>query len=150
MVELLQESLDIDGDNANDNGFFHLSRSERFIGAGISGLCGLVSGFLALAGLFILNIRKFIVLFTLSSVFYFVSLALLIGFKRIISSCADKKRFYSFMGILTGLLITFLFGMFKRSIIFAIVGFSIESLSFIYFVLSYIPGGEAIFHWLIF
>ena len=150
MVELLQDSLDLGGDNAEQEGFLHLSMSERLIGAGISALCGAVSGFLGMAGLFMLNLRKFIVLFTLSSLLYFVSLALLIGFKRILSSCVDKRRLYSFIGMITGISITFIFGMLKKSVILAIVGFCMETLSFIYFALSYIPGGEAIFHRVLF
>ena len=148
MTEILETVADLT--ETEDQGFFHLSRTERFIAAGICALCGLTAGILSIVAIFILNMRKFVVLFTLSSLLYLISLCLLIGFKRICSSFVDKKRIYSGAGMFTGMLIVLFFGLVKKWFILSIVGFIIEFISFVYYALSFIPGGEQLFHFLLF
>ncbi|EAY00381.1 pRGR, putative [Trichomonas vaginalis G3] len=148
MAEVLTAAADLAG--PQNDGCFTLTYTERLIGFGITGLCGLVAGILSIVAVFILNMRKFVVLFTLSSILYLVSLCLLIGFKRICGSFTDPKRIYSAVGLLAGTLITLYFGFVKKWIILSLVGFVIEFLSFVYYALTFIPGGEKIFHFLLF
>lgn len=148
MAEVLTAAVEMTA--PQDDGCFSLTYTERLIGFGITGVCGLVAGILSVVAVFILNMRKFVVLFTLSSILYLISLCLLIGFKRICSSFTDPKRIYSALGMLGGTIITLYFGLFKKWIILSIVGFLIEFVSFIYYALTFIPGGERLFHLLLF
>jgi hypothetical protein len=135
---------------AEDDGCCQLTYSERLIGFGISALCGTLAGFLAIISLFILNLRKFSVLFTVSTLLFIVSLGLLIGFKKLLSSFGARNRIVSGLGLFGGMSITLFFGLFKRMILLSILGFTMEILSFLYFALSFIPGGERLFHLLLF
>ena len=148
MTEILETVTDLTG--TEEQGFLHLSRTERFIAAGICALCAVTAGILSIVAIFILNMRKFVVLFTVSSLLYVISLSLLIGFKKICASCFDKKRIYSGVGMMTGMFIVLFFGLVKKWIILSIIGFVIEFISFVYYALSFIPGGEQIFHFLLF
>jgi len=127
-----------------------LTYAERMIGFGISALCGILAGTLAILSLFMLNLRKFSVLFTVSVLLFLTGLCLLVGWRRILKSCSDKKRLISSLCLSGGVLITLFFGLVKRFIILAIVGFLIEIVSFLYFALSFIPGGERLFHLILF
>ena len=134
----------------DDTGCLHLSYSERIIGFGITAVCAIFAGILSIISLLILNLRKFSVLFTVSTILFFVSLSLLVGFKKILKSCADKKRLIASGCLIGGTLFTLFFGAIKRSIILAILGFIVEIVSYLYFALSYIPGGPRLFHMILF
>jgi hypothetical protein len=127
-----------------------LTYPERIIGFGISAACAILAGILAVASLLMLNPRKFSVLFTVSTLLFATALALLIGWRRILGSCAERKRLISSLSWGAGIVIVIFFGLVKRAIILTIVGFVIEVLSFLYFALSHIPGGERLFHLLVF
>ena len=149
MAETLDQLTDmINGEEPE--GFLHLTYSERIIGFIITGICAILAGILSIISLFILNLRKFSVLFTLSSILFFVSLSLLVGFSKILHSCSDKKRLMASIAMVCGMALTLFFGAYKRWIILSIVSFAIEILAFLYFVLSYIPGGERFFHFILF
>ena len=49
-----------------------------------------------------------------------------------------------------GMFIVLFFGLVKKWFILSIVGFIIEFISFLYYALSFIPGGEQIFHFILF
>lgn len=150
MAEILDQATDIFPLTEPDDSCLHLSYSERLIGFGITGICGIFAGILSIISLFILNLRKFAVLFTLSTVSFFASLALLVGLKSILKSCSNKKRMYSSLILVVSIILTLLFGVVKRWIIMSIISFVVEILSFLYFALSYIPGGDKLFHLIIF
>ena len=149
MAEVLTQLTDVLPGN-EDTGCLHLSFGERIIGFGIASVCGMVAGTLAVFSLFILNLRKFSVLFTVSTLLFIGAISLLIGCKRIMSSCSDRKRMVSSICLVSGIMITLVFGLFKRVFILAIAGFVMEIVSYLYFVLSFIPGGERVFHLLLF
>lgn len=149
MAEVLTTMTDITTTDEG-SGCFHLTYSERIIGFGITAACAFFAGILSIVALFILNLRKFSVLFSVSTILFFVSLGLLVGCKRLLSSCSDKKRLISSLCLIFGMLFTLFFGAIKRSIILSIIGLAIETLSYLYFALSYIPGGTRLFHLLIF
>ena len=88
MAEVLDQVTDMITDEEPE-GFLHLTYSERIIGFVITGICAILAGILSIVSLFILNLRKFSVLFTLSSILFFVSLSLLVGFSRLFHSCSD-------------------------------------------------------------
>jgi hypothetical protein len=134
----------------DDTGCFQLSYSERIIGFGICTGCAILAGFLAIVSLFILNLRKFAVLFTVSTLLFVIALGLLIGFARLLRSCTDGRRLVSAGGLAGGMFVTLFFGLFKKSILLAIAGFLVETVSFLYFALSFFPGGERLFHLLLF
>lgn len=134
----------------DDPGCFDLTYGERIIGFGISTLCGILSGTLAVFSLFILNLRKFAVLFTCSTLLFVGGMSLLIGCKRIVRSCSDRKRLVASICLVAGMAITLFFGVVKRAIILSVAGFILEIVSYLYFVLSFIPGGERLFHLLLF
>lgn len=135
---------------SEESGCLHLSYGERIIGFGITTVCAILAGILSILALFILNLRKFSVLFTVSTVLFMVAIMLLAGFKRVMKSCTDKKRAIASGGLILGMAITLFFGLCKRQIILAIVGFALEIVSYLYFVLSFIPGGERFFHLILF
>lgn len=136
--------------NPDDDSCFSLTYGERIIGFGICAGCALLSGILSIVSLFILNLRKFSVLFTVSTILFMISLSLLIGCKRICSVCTDKNRLICSGVMILGITMTLFFGVYKRVMILSIAGFIVEFLSFIYFALSFIPGGERLFHYLFF
>ena len=148
MTEILNAVAD--ATQPETEGCLHLSYSERMIGAGICALCGLTAGILSIVAIFILNMRKFVVLFTISSLLFLISLCLLVGFKKICASFIDKKRIYAAIGMLCGTVFTLFFGLIKKWIILSIASFVLEFCSFIYYALSFIPGGEALFHFILF
>jgi hypothetical protein len=127
-----------------------LSYAERMIGFGICTLCGILSGTLGILSLFMLNLRKFSVLFTVSVLLFLVALGLLVGWRRILTSCTERKRLIASLCLTGGVLGTIFFGLVKRMIILAILGFIVEIISFLYFALSFIPGGERLVHLLLF
>jgi hypothetical protein len=127
-----------------------LSYAERMIGFGICTLCGILSGSLAILSLFMLNLRKFSVLFTVSVLLFLVALGLLTGWRRILRSFTERNRIIASLCLTGGVLGTLFFGLVKRRIILAIIGFIVEIISFLYFALSFIPGGERLFHLLVF
>jgi hypothetical protein len=49
-----------------------------------------------------------------------------------------------------GMFVTLFFGLFKRAILLAIAGFLVETVSFLCFALSFIAGGERLFHLILF
>ena len=149
MAEVLTQLTDVFPGN-EDPGCLHLSFSERIIGFGIASLCGMLAGTLAIFSLFILNLRKFSVLFTVSTLLFIGALAMLVGCKRILSSCGERKRMISSIGLVCGIITTLTFGLFKRVFILAIAGFVLEIISYLYFVLTFIPGGERFFHLILF
>jgi hypothetical protein len=149
MAEVLAQAGDL-LPGQDDGGWFQLSYAERIIGFGICSGCAVLAGFLAIVSLLILNLRKFAVLFTVSTLLFTVALGLLVGFSRLLKSCADGKRLFSSLGLGGGMFVTLFFGLFKRSILLAIAGFLVETVSFVYFALTFIPGGERLFHLLLF
>jgi hypothetical protein len=149
MAELLTQIGDMVPDQ-DENECLHLSYGERMIGFGICAVCGALAGVLAVLSLTILNLRKFAVLFTVSTVLFVVALGLLIGFRRILKSSMERKRIISASGLVGGMLLTLFFGVVKRFLILSIASFVVEILSFLYFALSYIPGGDRLFHMILF
>jgi hypothetical protein len=127
-----------------------LTYPERIIGFGIASICATLAGTLAIVSLFILNLRKASVLFTVSTLLYMTALGLLVGWRRLLNACTDRKRLIASLCLFGGIFIVLFFGLVKRWIILAIIGFVVELLSFLYFALSYIPGGDRLFHLLIF
>lgn len=144
MADVLTQLTDVV--QTEEPGCFDLTYSERIIGFGICAGCGLLSGILAIVSIFLLNLRKFAVLFTISTILFFVALTLLIGYKKILNSCADKSRMYASIILVCGMLFTLFFGVVKTSRILTILGFAVEFTAFLYFALSYIPGGTHLFH----
>jgi hypothetical protein len=127
-----------------------LTYPERIIGFGIASGCGVLAGILAILSLFMLNLRKFSVLFTVSTLLFCAALGLLTGWRRLLGTCTERKRLASSLSLAAGIVTVIFFGLVKRWIILAIVGFVVEILSFLYFALSYIPGGDRLFHLLLF
>jgi hypothetical protein len=149
MAELLTQMGDIMPEDGED-GCLHLTYGERIIGFGICALAAVLAGILAVLALFILNLRKFAVLFTVSTLLFISALSLLIGCRRIIKSSLERKRIWGAAGLVSGMLLTLFFGVVKRFLILSIAGFALEILSFLFFALSYIPGGERLFHAVLF
>lgn len=150
MTNFLEQATGILPLTETEDSCFQLSYSERLIGFGITGICGIFAGILSIVSLFILNLRKFAVLFTLSTISFFASLALLVGIKNVLKSCTNRKRMIA-SGVLVGsMILTLLFGVVKRWIVMSIISFVMEILSFLYFALSYIPGGDKLFHLIVF
>lgn len=150
MAEILNQFTPEIVQTDEDAGCFNLSYSERIIGFGICAACAILAGILSIVSLMILNLRKFSVLFTVSTLLFFISLALLVGIRKLLTSCSDKKRLISACTLIFGMAFTLYFGGIRRSFIFGIIGLIIEVLSYLYFALSYIPGGSRLFHLLIF
>jgi hypothetical protein len=127
-----------------------LTYPERIIGFGISTVCAFLAGSLAIFSLFLLNLRKASVLFTVSTLLFMFALGMLVGWRRLLNAFTDRKRLIASLCMLGGILVVLFFGLVKKWIILAIVGFVVELLAFFYFALSYIPGGDRLFHLLLF
>ena len=125
---------------------FNLSLTERLIGLLVTATLGIFSGFLSIFAIALLRVRKFCILFAIFNLMTLFSTAFIVGFKRQLNSLTERKRIYAAIGMIVGMLITFIFA-FKFKILTGIIfGFLIELVSFIYYILSYVPMGTALFH----
>lgn len=135
--------------DTEDDSCLHLSKTESIIASVACGAFAFLSGLFSIIAISLLRVRKFSILFSVMNIMIFVSLGFLIGFKKVLGSLFQKKRALATGIMIIGMLITLFFALFYRFFIGVILGIIIEFLAFVYFLLSYIPMGEAIFHKLI-
>jgi hypothetical protein len=131
MGEVLVQAVELIP-GGGDTGLFHLSYSERLMGFGICAGCAILVGVLSIISLFVINLRKFAVLLIVATILFVVGLGLLLGFSRLVRRCKDGRRVLSSVSLPGGILITLL----------AIGGFLVETVAFLYFALSLIPGPD--------
>ncbi|OHT12578.1 Vesicle transport protein SFT2B [Tritrichomonas foetus] len=128
------------------NAYFNLTIKQRIIGFAVTAGLGLFSGILSIFAITLLRIRKFSLLFAICNLMILSSTGFVVGFKRQFKSLTDPKRVYSAIGMLVGMVTTFLFAMKWKYLVGVLIGFLIEVISFAYYALSYLPMGTTLFH----
>ena len=122
-----------------------ISYTQRVIAFAFCVVLGFISGVFAIISISLLNLRKFIILYTFCNILVFCSPMLLVGVAKQCKSMFSRKRLMSTVACLTGILITVFFAMVKRRTIGVVCGFIIEFAGFV----SYIPYGDKIISWLL-
>jgi len=129
---------------------FGLSRFQRIIGfflcliAGIS--CFTLASFYIPVLLF--KARKFGALYTLGSCFFLFSFALLWGPYSFMGHLFSKPRLPMTLSYLFSLTATLYCSILMRSTILTVVCASVQVVTLIWFLLSYVPGGETGLRWM--
>ena len=134
LVPLTQEE-----DNKSTYGTCELSKTQRLIAGVVCFLIGVFSIILALISIFLVRVRKFSLLFSISNLMFFVSIGFIVGFKTQFSSIKEKNRYIAFSVLIISMLLTFVFGIAKRNFFGILICIIIEIISFLYYSLSYVP-----------
>lgn len=138
--------LDMSGYESEEGECLDLTFTQRLMGFGATAIIGIFSGVLSLIAISLLRIRKFSLLFAIFNLMTLSSTGFLFGFKKQLRSMFEAKRIYAAIGMLFGMITTFLFAMKYKKLIGVIIGFLIEVVSFSYYALSYLPMGTTLFH----
>jgi len=122
---------------------YTMSRKERIVGFFL--LLGMGITFFVLSSLYIplllLKARKFSILFTFGSVFTFASLSVLWGFTAFLRHLVTSERL-PFTSLYFGsLFATLFFAIHLQSTILTVAGITVQILSLLSFIISYLPGG---------
>jgi len=86
--------------------------------------------------------RKFVLLFSLGSVFFISSFALLWGVKKHLKHLFDPARLPFTLCYFSTLIATIYYAMIVKSVLFTLLFAALQILSLVWYIVSYIPGGQ--------